>query len=146
MRTGSLTATQIERFHRDGVLVVRSFLGADQVAASGRRRPRCRAAVACVRHRRRRRAGVVERTGRRGLLPLQHAAHIGSQPSAASRELLLIAYNTRGNDPVRIHHHPNYTPIDVVPDTAVAERFGRYDGEARSFLTPAQERGEEATR
>jgi ectoine hydroxylase len=56
------------------------------------------------------------------------------------RNLLLVAYNARANDPVLVHHHPNYTPLDVLPDAAILERAGVYEGEKRSFLNPADDR------
>jgi Phytanoyl-CoA dioxygenase (PhyH) len=57
-----------------------------------------------------------------------------------SRELLLVAYNARRNDPVKAHHHPGYTPIDVVADDEVERRAGRYDGEKRTFMAARQDR------
>lgn len=59
--------------------------------------------------------------------------------SATPRNLLLVAYNARTNDPVVAHHHPGYTPIAVVGDTAIVERAGHYEGERRSFLNPADD-------
>lgn len=53
-----------------------------------------------------------------------------------ARELLLVAYNARSNDPATAHHHPGYTPIDVLADSAIEERAGRYDGEQRTFMPP----------
>jgi ectoine hydroxylase-related dioxygenase (phytanoyl-CoA dioxygenase family) len=53
-----------------------------------------------------------------------------------TRELLLVAYNARSNDPVKAHHHPGYTPIDVLPDRAIEDRAGRYEGERRTFMPP----------
>ena len=57
-----------------------------------------------------------------------------------SRELLLVAYNARRNDPVKAHHHPGYTPIDLVADDEVERRAGRYDGEKRTFMAARQDR------
>lgn len=57
--------------------------------------------------------------------------------SAAPRNLLLVAYNTRHNDPYRAHHHPGYTPLHRLPDSAVKERGERHDGEARVFMEVA---------
>lgn len=53
-----------------------------------------------------------------------------------ARELLLVAYNARHNDPVKAHHHPGYTPIAVLADREIEARSGRYDGERRTFMPP----------
>lgn len=55
--------------------------------------------------------------------------------SQVPRNLLLIAYNTRHNDPVRDHHHPRYSPIHKLPDSAIKERGELRDGEAREFMS-----------
>lgn len=57
--------------------------------------------------------------------------------SQVSRNLLLIAYNARHNDPVREHEHPRYSPIRRLPDSAVKERGELRDGETRRFMTVA---------
>ncbi len=54
--------------------------------------------------------------------------------SDRSRELLLIAYNTKSNDPTRPHHHAQYTPIDVLADTEITARAGVVMGERRVFV------------
>ncbi|WP_116997320.1 phytanoyl-CoA dioxygenase family protein [Desertimonas flava] len=51
-----------------------------------------------------------------------------------SRELLLVAYNTKSNDPTRPHHHAAYTPIDVLPDSDIMARSGVVMGERRTFV------------
>ncbi len=60
--------------------------------------------------------------------------------SGQVRELLLVAYNTRGNDPPVAHHHPSYRPIDLLTDGAIEERSGRYEGARRVFLRSRSER------
>ncbi len=60
--------------------------------------------------------------------------------SDVPRNLLLVAYNTRSNDPALAHHHPGYTPLDVLPDSAIVARAGGYEGERRTFLNPADDR------
>ena len=60
--------------------------------------------------------------------------------SGTDRHLLLIAYNTRANDPYIEHHHPRYTPIDVLPDSEILARADRHDGESRTFLDPASDK------
>ena len=41
---------------------------------------------------------------------------------------MICCYNAARNDPYRESHHPRYTPLDVVPDEAIATaglcRFG----------------------
>ena len=60
--------------------------------------------------------------------------------STHPRDLLLVAYNARSNDPVIEHHHPRYIPLDVLPDAEITARAGRHDGERRAFLDPADDR------
>ena len=54
--------------------------------------------------------------------------------SDRDRQLLLVAYNTRRNDPVRAHHHAAYTPIEVLPDREIEARAGSVMGERRAFV------------
>jgi ectoine hydroxylase len=58
-----------------------------------------------------------------------------SDPNASdlSRVLLLVAYNTKHNNPYHEGVHPRYTPLDVLPDREIKARSGRRDGEARVF-------------
>lgn len=63
--------------------------------------------------------------------------------STGERNLLLVAFNTRENDPYREHHHPRYTPIDVLDDDQIMARADRHDGESRVFLNPADDRSED---
>jgi ectoine hydroxylase len=68
----------------------------------------------------------------------------GSAPNQSDvpRHLLLVAYNTRHNEPYRTHHHPGYRPIGKLPDSAIKERRDRRDGEARTFMpAPARAGG-----
>ena len=60
----------------------------------------------------------------------------GSAPNLSDvpRHLLLVAYNTRHNEPYRAHHHPGYRPIDKLPDSAIKERRELRDGESRTFM------------
>lgn len=39
--------------------------------------------------------------------------------SATRRWAFLCAYNRADNDPIMKHHHPNYTPLQKVPDSAI---------------------------
>ena len=46
--------------------------------------------------------------------------HRSDQNRSASRRWTMICcYNAARNDPYRDHHHPRYTPIERVPDTAI---------------------------
>ncbi len=68
----------------------------------------------------------------------------GSAPNLSDvpRHLLLVAYNTRHNEPYRAHHHPGYHPIDKLPDSAIKERRDLRDGESRTFMpAPAKAGG-----
>ena len=56
--------------------------------------------------------------------------------SAATRDVLLCCYNKASNNPYCAHHHPNYTPIERLPDSAVKERGKVHAGEARDFMNP----------
>jgi ectoine hydroxylase len=58
-----------------------------------------------------------------------------SEPNRSDevRNLLLVAYNTRHNDPYRPGHHPGYTPLEVLPDEEIKSRGHLRDGEARVF-------------
>lgn len=57
----------------------------------------------------------------------------GSNDSAAPRDLLLVAYNTKSNDPVIPHHHPNYQPLDVVDDDRIVAARETIMGDRRHF-------------
>ena len=61
-------------------------------------------------------------------------------PSPRPRDLLLVAYNARANDPVLEHHHPRDVPLDVLPDGEILARAGRHDGGKRVFLDPTDDR------
>jgi ectoine hydroxylase len=54
---------------------------------------------------------------------------------------MICCYNAKHNDPYEESHHPRYTPLAKVPDSAILEagnqRFGAAD--AASFLNPAQD-------
>lgn len=60
--------------------------------------------------------------------------HTSSQNrSDHSRNVLLCCYNRASNNPYKEHHHPRYTPIARVPDTAIKEAGARVTGQARQF-------------
>jgi ectoine hydroxylase len=64
--------------------------------------------------------------------------------SDGDRHLLLVAFNTRANDPYLEHHHPRYTPLEVLPDSEIVARADRHDGENRVFLDPSQDKSEDS--
>ena len=95
-----------------------------------------RVAAACAR------LELVPFEGRPGDVMFFHANTLHtSAPNGSDthRNLLLVAFNARGNDPVREHHHPRYAPIRVLDDGEIVRRRGRYDGENRVFLHPADD-------
>ena len=47
---------------------------------------------------------------------------------------LICCYNTRHNDPVIEHHHPGYTPLKVVPDSAIRDIGAQPTQAAQMFL------------
>jgi hypothetical protein len=57
-------------------------------------------------------------------------ANLSDQP----RWGLICCYNTRHNDPYKEHHHPGYTPLDKVPDSAIQETGAKTMDAAQSFL------------
>ena len=48
-----------------------------------------------------------------------------------------MSYNARSNDPYRAHHHPSYTPLVKVPDSAIKEAGLKFSGadDQRHFVT-----------
>lgn len=64
--------------------------------------------------------------------------------SDVARDLLLVAYNTRDNDPAIDHHHPRYTPLAVVADDAIEARRGHYEGERRTYMVSRADRSADA--
>lgn len=59
--------------------------------------------------------------------------------SDEAREILLCAYNTRSNDPIRTHHHPRYTPLTTMPDETLLARGLVFDTGDRQFLDPTED-------
>ena len=51
------------------------------------------------------------------------------------RTLMLSAYNRASNDPVKVHHHPQYTPLVKLADAEVLTAGA--SGQGRAFLDPA---------
>ena len=67
---------------------------------------------------------------------LLHAS--GPNTSDRPRWTLILAYNSRHNDPYEDSHHPRYTPLDKVDDEAIKAWARRPDRARakRSFLRP----------
>ncbi|OWF45812.1 probable phytanoyl-CoA dioxygenase [Mizuhopecten yessoensis] len=63
---------------------------------------------------------------------LLHCSSANDSPDR--RWAYLIAYNTRANNPLVPHHHAQYTPIQKVPDRAVAECTNYTDFTDKEFL------------
>ena len=53
---------------------------------------------------------------------------------------LICCYNTRTNDPVLPHHHPGYTPLHKLPDTAILEAGHKTISTNQQFLEQAADR------
>ncbi|NQW12156.1 MAG: phytanoyl-CoA dioxygenase family protein [Alphaproteobacteria bacterium] len=66
--------------------------------------------------------------------------HRSDQNRSANRRWTMIScYNAARNNPYRAHHHPSYTPLSKVPDSAIAAaglRFGDA-GNEDAFLAKA---------
>ena len=52
------------------------------------------------------------------------------------RWALLFTYNLKSNDSVVKHHHPNYTPLQKVPNSAIKECRNYVDFTGKEFLDP----------
>ncbi|XP_013380201.1 phytanoyl-CoA dioxygenase domain-containing protein 1 homolog [Lingula anatina] len=49
----------------------------------------------------------------------------------------LVSYNAKSNNPVYEHHHPQYTPLDVVPNSAIKSCTNFTDMTGKGFLDPS---------
>jgi ectoine hydroxylase len=69
-----------------------------------------------------------------------------SEPNLSERprNILLCCYNKATNDPYREHHHPRYTPLVRLPDSAIKEIGLTLAGEARAFFDPEKDETVEA--
>ncbi len=52
---------------------------------------------------------------------------------------LICCYNTKHNDPYKEHHHPCYTPLDKVPDSAIKEIGAKPMESEQGFLQQDQD-------
>ncbi|MDB4533828.1 phytanoyl-CoA dioxygenase family protein [Vicingaceae bacterium] len=48
---------------------------------------------------------------------------------------LITCYNTRHNDPFREHHHPGYTPLEIVPDSSILQCGKKISADDKQFST-----------
>ncbi|XP_013411661.1 uncharacterized protein LOC106174586 [Lingula anatina] len=48
----------------------------------------------------------------------------------------LLCYNTKVNNPVKQHHHPCYTPLDIVPNSAIKTCTNYTDMTGKEFMNP----------
>ncbi|XP_046578932.1 uncharacterized protein LOC124286592 isoform X2 [Haliotis rubra] len=49
----------------------------------------------------------------------------------------VMAINTKHNNPVKKHHHPQYTKLDIVDDSALKACENYYDMTGKDFMNPA---------
>jgi ectoine hydroxylase-related dioxygenase (phytanoyl-CoA dioxygenase family) len=54
--------------------------------------------------------------------------------SDTPRWALICCYNTKHNDPYKEHHHPGYTPLEKVPDSAIKAIGAKSTEAAQRFL------------
>ena len=65
--------------------------------------------------------------------------------SDRSRHVLICCYNAAANNPYKEHHHPRYTPLAAVPDSAIKEAGRRLSQPDKVFLDPARVEDPHAT-
>ncbi|MCA8986066.1 MAG: phytanoyl-CoA dioxygenase family protein [Planctomycetaceae bacterium] len=53
---------------------------------------------------------------------------------------LICCYNTRSNDPLIPHHHPGYTPLSKLPDTAIRQTGIRTTAAQQQFLRQEEDK------
>lgn len=69
---------------------------------------------------------------------LLHASDANTSPD--SRWSLICCYNAARNDPYKDSHHPRYTPLKKVPDSAIKETGVLVSGVGKDFLDPARDK------
>ena len=69
---------------------------------------------------------------------LLHASDANMSPRP--RWALICCYNTKSNDPYKESHHPNYTPLNRVPHSAIKEAGARRSEAGKEFLDPKRDR------
>lgn len=63
-----------------------------------------------------------------------------------ARNLLICCYNKASNDPFIEHHHPRYTPLHKLPDSAIKERGLTLVPAARAYMEVEDDRTTEGER
>ncbi|RXJ69052.1 phytanoyl-CoA dioxygenase family protein [Veronia nyctiphanis] len=59
--------------------------------------------------------------------------------SDESRWGLISVYNTKHNDPLREHHHPGYTPLEKVPDSAIVTIGAKPSEKTQKYLNQEED-------
>lgn len=65
--------------------------------------------------------------------------------SDTKRWVLIPCYNKASNNPVKVHHHPCYTKLHKVPDSAIRECRNYTDMTGKEFLDPSTDRTTDVT-
>jgi ectoine hydroxylase len=68
---------------------------------------------------------------------LLHASSQNTSPN--SRWSLICCYNAARNNPYKESHHPRYTPLVKVPDSAILEAGLKLSAAGKEFLDPAKD-------
>ena len=55
------------------------------------------------------------------------------------RHQLTCCYNRASNNPIKAHHHPRYTPLEIVPDGRIKALGLTLAGHARTFYVPEED-------
>ncbi len=63
-------------------------------------------------------------------------ANVSEKP----RWSLICCYNARHNDPYKDSHHPRYTPLSRLPDSAILDMGARVSSSSQEFLDPDDDR------
>lgn len=61
------------------------------------------------------------------------------------RWALLFSYNLKSNNPTMEHHHPCYTPLQKVPDSAIKECTNYTDFTGKEFMDPKKDKTTKAS-
>ncbi|GFN88337.1 phytanoyl-coa dioxygenase domain-containing protein 1 homolog [Plakobranchus ocellatus] len=64
----------------------------------------------------------------------------GTNVSDTKRWALIPCYNLRSNNPIYEHHHPQYTPLHKVPDTAIMDCHNFDDLSGKQFNIPGEDK------
>lgn len=64
----------------------------------------------------------------------------GPNNSPNRRWAFLTAYNKATNDPVIVHHHPQYTPLHKVPNSAILDCTNFTDMTGKDFMDPKNDK------